>query len=166
MTRRWLWMGTLGGLLISPVIIGMATLFRYLWPGFPLLGILDFFCQNCGGAPFSPDRTGGGLGSSGQGDPRAWHPPVGLCAGARGLVYGGRTGGWRGPGADEIASGRTQTELTVTSQGAVIHDDLEPCFEYPRGRSGIDHTVLHPEDPGLGEDSTNFVGTRVKGLHG
>ncbi len=45
MTRRWLWMGTLGGLLISPVIIGMATLFRYLWPGFPLLGILDFFAR-------------------------------------------------------------------------------------------------------------------------
>lgn len=42
---RKTWMGAVVGLAVSPVAIGVATLLRYVWPGFPLLGVLHFFAS-------------------------------------------------------------------------------------------------------------------------
>lgn len=38
---RPLWVGALGGLAASPVVVGLLTVLRYIWPGFPLLRVLD-----------------------------------------------------------------------------------------------------------------------------
>ncbi len=42
---RPLWLGAALGLVASPVVIGVVTLVRYIWPSFPLLRVLDAFAS-------------------------------------------------------------------------------------------------------------------------